>query len=249
MNNKSFAVVIPLANEAETFTLFSSMMIEVLNRVKADNSFLGEVFLVVDNVSKDNTYELCKDLHNSDTRFIPIWAPENRNVVDAYIRGYKEALKMEKYMYIIEMDGGMSHDPSAIPMFLRYLSEGHKCVFGSRFMNGGSIYDSNWRRTFLSKGGTLLSNLLLGTNFKDMTSGYMGFHSEVAKKIVEYGLLSKAHFYQTEVRYLLRKQRYIEAPIHYMAPSPRVSRNAIKNSIFVLLYYWFQRIKGRSHNL
>ena len=249
MNNKSFAVVIPLANESDTFSEFTSNLIEVIERVRDDNSFIGKVYFVVDNVSKDNTLQLCEELHKKDPRFIPIWAPENRNVVDAYLRGYKEALKTGEYMYIIEMDAGMSHDPNALPMFLRYLSEGHKCVFGSRFINGGSIYDSNWQRTVLSRGGTILSNILLGTHFKDMTSGYMGFHSEVAQKFVDYGLFSKAHFYQTEVRYLLRHQRYIEAPIHYMAPSPRVAPKAIINSFAVLFHYWWMRIKGLSVKL
>lgn len=246
MDKKKFAVVIPLANESDTFAEFSRLLIEVFDRVKEDNSFFGNAYLVVDNASKDNTMQLCKELNKRDSRFIPVWAPENRNVVDAYIRGYKEALKSGEYMYVLEMDGGMSHDPFAIPMFLRYLSEGHKCVFGSRFINGGSIYDSNWRRTLLSRGGTILSNYLLGTHFRDMTSGYMGFHVDVARKFVEYDLLSKAHFYQTEVRFLLKNERYIEAPIHYMAPSPRVSKKAIFNSFEVLFHYWMLRFKNKA---
>lgn len=249
MNKKKFAVVVPLANESDTFAEFTSILIEVFDRLETAGTFSGEAYFVVDNVSKDNTMQLCEELYARDSRFVPVWAPENRNVVDAYIRGYKEALMANKYAYIMEMDGGLSHDPSAIPMFLRYLSEGHKCVFGCRFMNGGSIYDSNWRRTVLSRGGTILSNLLLGTHFHDMTSGFMGFHADVASKFVEYGLLSKAHFYQTEVRYLLRAQRYIEAPIHYMAPSPRVSNKAIKNSFAVLFHYWGLRLTGKSIKL
>lgn len=238
--NKKFALVSPLANEEETFDEFISAIQDVLNDLAT-----GEVFLVVDNVSKDNTLKCCKQLEQQDPRFHTIWAPENRNVVDAYLRGYKEALKYD-FNYIIEMDGGMSHNPAAIPQFIRCLNEGHKCVFGSRFINGGSIYNSNWRRTVLSRGGTILSNLLLGTNMRDMTSGFMGFHADVARKFVEHGLLSKAHFYQTEVRYLLRYQQCIEVPIHYMAPSPRVSRKAIRNSFEVLLYYFYQRLTSKS---
>ncbi len=246
---KKYALVIPLANESDTFEKFSSLVSEVFNRIEHDSNLCGTAFLIVDNVSKDNTLDLCRQLESHDSRFRTVWAPENRNVVDAYLRGYREALKSEDFDYILEMDGGLSHDPAAIPMFLRHLSEGHKCVFGSRFINGGSIYDSNWRRTVLSRGGGILTNLLLGTSMKDMTSGYMGFHSDVAKKFVDYGLLSKAHFYQTEVRYLLRKQRYIEAPIHYMAPSPSVSSKAIKNSFSVLFHYFFQRLRGNGVSL
>ena len=244
MNNKTFAVVIPLANEEDTFDKFTSRLIETLDSIIQKST----VYMVIDNVSKDNTLQLCKELSARDSRFVTVWAPENRNVVDAYIRGYKEALK-GNFDYIIEMDGGLSHDPHALPMFIRNLNEGHNCVYGSRFINGGSIFDSNWKRSVLSRGGTILSNLLLGTGMKDMTSGYMGFHAEVARKFVEYGLLSKAHFYQTEVRYLLSKERSIEVPIHYMAPSPRVSDKAIKNSFSVLFHYFFLRLKNKSVTL
>ena len=236
----NFALVIPLANESDTLEIFATSL-----KKQLDYLGCGNVYMIVDNVSKDNTFELCKQLEESDNRFFAIWASENRNVVDAYLRGYKEALKKD-YDYIIEMDGGLSHDPSALPMFLRNLQEGHDCVFGSRFINGGSIVDSNWRRTLLSRGGTILTNFLLGTRMKDMTSGYMGFKADVARKFAEYQLLSKAHFYQTEVRYLLREQRCIEVPIHYVAPSPRVSSKAVKNSFSVLFHYFFKRIIGKS---
>jgi hypothetical protein len=89
-----------------------------------------------------------------------------------------------------------------------------------RFINGGSINDSSIKRVFLSKAGTILSNILLGTKMYDMTSGFQGFHASIVKKFLAYNLLSKAHFYQTELRYLLRKTRYAEIPIHYRAPSP-----------------------------
>jgi dolichol-phosphate mannosyltransferase len=134
-------------------------------------------------------------------------------------------------------------------MFLRVLNEGNECAFGSRFINGGSIWQSSFKRTFLSRTGTILSNILLGTKMKDMTSGFQGFHREIVKELLDYNLLSKAHFYQTEVRYLLRKKRYIEVPIHYRAPSPSVSKRAISNSISVLMHYFIERLKFRSRSL
>jgi dolichol-phosphate mannosyltransferase len=144
------------------------------------------------------------------------------------------------------MDAGLSHDPKALPMFIRVLNEGNECAFGSRFVSGGSIKDSNWKRTLLSRFGTILSNLLLGTKMHDMTSGYQGFHAGIVEKFVEYKLLSKAHFYQTELRYLLRKSHYVEIPIDYRAPSSSVSKKAIYNSIDVLFHYFVLRLKFRS---
>ena len=236
----NFAVIIPMANEQEDFHPFVSSLTEILNMLEC-----GKVYFVVDKVSKDNTLGLCKSLSMTDSRFVTVWAPENKNVVDAYIKGYKEALRM-KHEIIIEMDAGLSHDPKALPMFLRVLNEGNECAFGSRFINGGSIYDSNWKRTFLSRFGTILSNILLGTKMYDMTSGFQGFHFNIVEKFVDYKILSKAHFYQTELRYLLRKSRYAEIPIHYQAPSPRISKKAIFNSFIVLFHYFILRLKFKS---
>jgi dolichol-phosphate mannosyltransferase len=243
MQNKPWALVVPMANESAEFDPF-------ISQVKAALDFIsrGQVFLVVDNASKDNTLELCRQTSVVDSRFITVWAPENKNVVDAYIRGYKEALKTDAE-YIIEMDAGLSHDPSVLNQFLEHLSNGFKCVYGSRFIEGGSMGDSPANRKSLSKTGTLLANILLGTNLDDMTSGYQGFHRSIVKLFTSYPLRSKAHFYQTEIRYLLRKHKSVEIPIHYKAPSPSVSKNAIKNSIESLLYYFYRRLTFRPVSL
>ncbi|MBL0047338.1 MAG: glycosyltransferase [Bacteroidetes bacterium] len=225
-----------MANEERDFDVFITELKKVFDRLQS-----GKAYLVVDNASKDRTLQLCQNLSREDNRFETVWAPENKNVVDAYIRGYREAYK-NKHEFIIEMDAGMSHDPNSIPMFLRVLNEGNECAFGSRFMNGGSMGDSPFTRRTLSKMGTVLSNILLGTKLYDMTSGFQGFHAKVVGELLNYQLLSKAHFYQTEVRYLMRKKRFAEVPIHYQAPSPSVSQKAISNSISVLKYYFFQRL-------
>ena len=168
--------------------------------------------------------------------------------VDAYMNGFREALN-DGHEIIIEMDGGLSHDPRAIPAFLRALNEGNDCAFGSRYINGGSMVDSPFKRRFLSKGGSILAQWLLGAKLADMTSGFQAFRRSVLLKAVDYPLLSKAHFYQTELRHLLRKEKLIEVPIHYRAPSPRVSSGAIRNSLSVLLRYFLLRLIGKSPSI
>jgi dolichol-phosphate mannosyltransferase len=232
-----------MANEENDFDAFIAELVKVIDKLQG-----GKVFLVVDTISRDRTLNLCRDLSDRDGRFVTVWAPENRNVVDAYLRGYREALA-DGNDFIIEMDAGLSHDPHALPMFLRVLNEGNECVFGSRFINGGSIFASNWRRTFLSRIGTLLANILLGTRMYDMTSGFQGFHAGIVRSFIDYPLLSKAHFYQTELRYLLRHTRFAEIPIHYRAPSPSVSRKAVANSLAVLWHYFLLRLQGKAASI
>lgn len=241
--DNNWAVVVPMANEEPYFVPFVTALSRVLDRLQS-----GRVYLVVDTVSRDRTLELCRELSQRDPRFVTIWAPENRNVVDAYMRGYRAAYEAGHEL-IIEMDAGLSHDPRALPMFLRVLNAGNECAFGSRYINGGSMTDSPLKRRILSKGGSILANLLLGMRLKDMTSGYLGFHRHIVGALLSYPLRSTAHFYQTEVRCLSRHTRYMEVPIHYKAPSPRVSRGAIRNAFAVLLYYFVQRLLGQAPEL
>ena len=236
----NFAIVTPMANEEKEFDEYTAALAAELDKIQS-----GRVYMVIDNVTKDRTLDMARALSVRDDRFVTIWAPENRNIVHAYLRGYREALA-NGHDIIIEMDAGLSHDPRAIPMFLRVLNEGNECAFGSRFINGGSIYKSNFQRTFLSKVGTYMSTILLGTTMHDMTSGYQGFHANVVVQFMAYPLKSTAHFYQTELRYLLRKKRFAEIPIHYRAPSPSVSESAVKNSLSTLWHYFKLRLAGKA---
>lgn len=239
----NWAVVIPMANEEADFAPFVEQLSAAMDYLEG-----GTVYFVVDEASKDRTYELCQEIEAKDPRYHTVWAPENRNVVDAYLRGFREALD-RGHEIIIEMDGGLSHDPRALSAFLRALHEGNDCAFGSRYINGGSMVDSAWQRRLLSKGGSTLARILLGVRFEDMTSGYQAFRREILLRVMERPLLSRAHFYQTELRYLLRREKAIEVPIHYRAPSPRVSQNAIKNSFAVLGHFTWLRITGRAASL
>jgi len=238
MTNKplDFAVIVPLANEAPTLT-------ELTNRLKEqlDNLAGGKVYLVVDDASTDDTLALCRIIEKNDNRFVAVYESQNKNVVDAYLRGYKAAFD-NGHTFIIEMDGGLSHDPATLPYFIEAFKNGFDCVYGSRFTAGGAMKDSNFKRRFLSRGGTLLANSLLGTRMSDMTSGYQGFSRDIVKKILDYGLKSKAHFYQTEVRYLLRHKKSTEIAIVYRAPSPSVSTGAITDSLKNLGYYLINRL-------
>jgi dolichol-phosphate mannosyltransferase len=239
----NWAVVIPLANEENELLALVEALQAIMDHLEG-----GRIYFVIDGVSKDRTLELCRETAAADGRFTVLWIPENRSVVDAYINGFKHALAAG-HEILIEMDGGLSHDPRAIPALLRALNEGNDCAFGSRYINGGSMVDSPFTRRFLSKGGSVLARWLLGVRMADLTSGYQAFRRQILESLVTYPLRSRAHFYQTEVRYLLRSSKWIEVPIHYRAPSPSVSQGAIRNSFAVLAYYTARRVAGKSARL
>lgn len=220
-------VICPMANEGQDGVRFVEAALEQSARCRKTT-----FFAVLDKVTTDNSVELLREYARIEPRLEVVWAPENRNVVDAYVRGYREAVAAG-CDWILEIDAGFSHRPEQIPTFLRVMEDGYDCVFGSRFAPGGSM-ERSLKRYLVSRGGTLLANLLLGTRLSDMTSGYELFSHSALSAVLEIGIQSRAHFFQTEIRTYCRNLRFAEVPIHYKSPSPRLGSSSIKDAFHQL---------------
>ena len=218
-------VIIPLANEEATVAAFLQ---DILIRIGAED----RIFCVLDTVSKDRTRELVQDAARDDSRICEVWAPENRCVVDAYFRGYRAALDAG-CAWILEMDGGYSHKPAEIPRFIEAMQQGVDFIAGSRFCSGGK-YRGRWSRYLLSRAGSMAANLMLGTTMSDMTSGFECFSRRTLQYVVEQGVRSRAHFFQTEIRFMLHNHNWCEVPISYDNPSRSVGSGAITESLRTL---------------
>ncbi len=232
-------IICPMANEKDT-------AVEFVNAVLSKCGGFGRVsfFVVFDNSCKDGTVDLLKDLAKDVSALKVVWAPENKCVVDAYIRGYKEALAAGAD-WILEIDAGFSHQPDEMPQFFEKMADGFDCVFGSRFCEGGSFTDSPWRRRFISRGGTILANLMLDTKLADMTSGFEMFTNQSLTKVLKKGIRSKGHFFQTEIKAYCRKMKVTEVPIHYRRPSENVNTAVLVDSFKNLFALFLRRLKGQ----
>jgi dolichol-phosphate mannosyltransferase len=239
-DKKKLYFVIPLANESETLKQFYEAIVKVISPY--ENRLAVKIFFVVDHASIDNTRDIVESLEKDDRRVSLVWSPENKNVVDAYVAGFRTALKSGAD-YVLEMDGGFSHLPEEIPLFIEKLLQGYDCVFGSRFVEAGGL-EMSLKRLILSKGGTLASNILLGMKMKDTTSGFEGFKAAVLGDILSRELVSTGHFIQTEIRFRARNSNYIEVPIHYANASKRVSLQSILNSLWGLTVCFAERLVG-----
>lgn len=233
-------IVCPVANEAATIREFVNAVLEQCNQAGFGSVIL---FAVFDNVSKDNTLEQLRELAAKQSQVRVVWAPENRCVTDAYLRGYREALSAN-CDWILEIDAGYSHQPSDIPQFFKKMADGYTCVFGSRFCDGGQMADSSPQRRLISRGGTLLTNLLLGTRLKDMTSGFELFSRAALEGVLAEGVHSRGPFFQTEIRTYCHRLRIAEVPIDYRAPSHHINRAELKDAFTNLWRLFRLRTSG-----
>jgi dolichol-phosphate mannosyltransferase len=111
--NLHLGIVSPIANEGAASTRF---VVEVLKQCARwrDVSF----FSVLDRATTDNSLALLRELAASEPRLKVVGAPDNQCVVDAYIRGYREALAA-RTDWILEMGAGFSHQPEDHTAVLR----------------------------------------------------------------------------------------------------------------------------------
>lgn len=238
-HNLSLAVVCPMASEGSAAVTFVNAVLDQCREFRT-RRFLA----ILDHASKDNTRELLSEHAKTVSDLNVIWAPENRNVVDAYVRGYCEALALQPD-WILEIDAGFSHRPSDIPQFFAKMAEGYDCVFGSRFCPGGAM-DANIARYWLSYGGTVLANLLLGTQLRDMTSGFELFTRESLEFVLRRGIKSHGPFFQTEIKTYCRHLAIAEVPIHYRAPSHPIGRPAVTDALRNLWRLFRLRLAGQA---
>ena len=223
---KKTIVVMPVANEEETM----EQLLDELLALPHDNLF---IYPVIDNYSKDRTEEIIRKKEARTGRVKCIFYKESRGVITCYLEGFRQALA-DGAEWIIEMDGGLSHLPKELPQFIEKLERGYDCVWGSRFIKGGEMSHLPFYRRVLSQGGTFLSNFVLGTKLKDMTSGYEAFTRETMEKMNLDAILSRGHMYQTEMRYYCRKLRTVEVPIHYVGGASSLKAASVTEALKLL---------------
>ena len=218
-------VAVPLANEEATIHGF-------LDRVLAHLQSQDRVYCVLDNVCRDRTRDIVSERSARDRRVVLVWSPLNRCVVDAYFAGYRAAYN-DGCQWILEMDGGFSHLPEQIPAFLAGMEQGYDFVGGSRYLRGGR-HKSPWNRVLISRGGTVLARRLLHAQMTDMTSGFECFSRRAMGMVLQAGVASKANFFQTEIRWMMHRLRWLEVPISYENPNVHIGRSSIREAFRIL---------------
>jgi dolichol-phosphate mannosyltransferase len=238
LGKKSIAVVTPMANEKETAELFLREVEEVLEGVGR-----FKIFTIFDKACTDGSVDLVRRLSKVDPRIQLVWSPDNTSIVDAYLRGYSEAIASGAD-WILEIDAGYSHQPREIPNFIAAMQAGHDCAFGSRFCTGGRVIDPSFRRYAVSKGGTLLTNLLVGTKLHDMTSGFEMFTRHALERAIGGGLQSRGPFFQTEIKVRCRNMNIVEVPISYRFTTSTIRRGSLVDALGVLAKLFKLRLAG-----
>ena len=234
-------VCLPTYNERENL----EVMVQALGQV-LDTSHDG--VLVIDDSSPDGTGEIADRLAREYPWVSVLHRERKEGIGPAYIAGFRRLLA-EGAELILEMDCDFSHDPADVPRLIA-ATEDADLVLGSRYVPGGGTENWGFVRRFVSRGGCLYAQILLGVRVRDLTGGFKCFRREALEAIDLDAVAARGYGFQIETTYrVLRKGlRVREIPIRFVerrAGASKMTGSIVAEAMWKVPALRWQALTGR----
>ena len=224
------AVVVPTLNESENI----SKLIETVFGLYPEIHIL-----VVDDHSPDGTSAIVQGLQSKHPNLMLLERTRHPGLGCSYRDGFRQALAQPWCRALVMMDADFSHDPAVIGHLLAKLAD-HDVVVGSRYTQGGSVKNWNWRRRILSRGANLYVCAVLWLPVFDATAGFIGVRREALETIPYGATISNGYAFLVELKYLLGRfrLRFTEHPIAFDERREGQSKMSVGNVWESVLLPW-----------
>ena len=170
------SIVIPAHNEEGNLEALLHKLVPVLERYKETDDY--EIILVDDN-STDNTPCIVDNFSNNNSCIKAVHRTDTPGFGNAIKTGFKHATGD----IIIPVMGDLSDEPEDIPKLVGKIEEGYDIVYGSRFIDGGTIDDYPAAKMFANRLFNNIVRLLFGIRHKDVTNAFKAYRREALDKI------------------------------------------------------------------
>jgi glycosyltransferase involved in cell wall biosynthesis len=175
MSRPTLSIVIPVYNEEGNVPELQKAIAKVLDEHKID----AEVILV-DDGSKDRSWEQIKEVAAKDPRFRSLKFKFNCGETAATDAGLRAA----SGQYVMTMDADLQNDPADIPAFLAAIEKGVDCVCGTRVATRGK--GDSFVRVASSRIANAVRNKLSQDTITDAGCTYRCFKRECVDKLKLY---------------------------------------------------------------
>jgi dolichol-phosphate mannosyltransferase len=196
----------------------------------------GDRVLVVDDRSPDGTGEIADHLA-AEHEFVDVLHRERKDGLGpAYLAGFRRALA-DGAELVLEMDCDFSHDPADVLRLVAAVEKGADLALGSRYVPGGSVGNWGLVRRFISRGGSIYAQVLIGTRIRDLTGGFKCYRRAVLERIDLDAIASRGYAFQIETTYRALRAgfRVVEIPIRFVdreAGGSKMSRSIVLEAIW-----------------
>lgn len=232
-------VIIPTYNEIENI---EKIIISVLKQ-----DLIIEI-LVVDDSSPDGTGNIVRENKKNNPRLHLLQRKGKLGLGSAYVAGFKWALK-NNFDYIFEMDADFSHDPAALPTFLKEIKK-YDLVIGSRYVKGVSVINWPMSRLLLSYFANIYASVVTNCKIKDLTGGFKCFRKKVLQTLNLDKIHSDGYSFQIEIDFKVYSKGFKikEIPIIFadrMEGKSKMSRKIVYEAIFMVWRLRFAKLFRR----
>ena len=171
----NISVIIPLKDEAESLPELTSW----IKKVMEANAYSYEVILI-DDGSRDNSWEVINEIHAADERFKGIKFKRNYGKSAALNVGFREA----EGDVVITMDADLQDSPDEIPsLFRKVMHEGYDLVSGWKKKRFDNVLTKNIPSKFFNA----VTRKMSGIQLNDFNCGLKAYTNDVIKNIEVYG--------------------------------------------------------------
>ncbi len=202
------SIIVPLYNEEDNILV----VLDLLEKVKYPAFISGYEVIVVDDCSKDRSYEKVKNAYTSSKTIKLIAQQRNQGKGAAVKKGFQEA----KGDILLIQDADLELDPNDIPQLLSAMNELNvQFINGSRYLPGPVRPLSSYRRYLANRLFTFLTSVLVNVKLTDMACGYKLIDRKLLEQIV---LREKRFGFEAELILKAlrnRKNNIAEVPVRY----------------------------------
>jgi len=232
---------LPTYNERENLEPMISALGDVLDTER-------DRVVVIDDASPDGTGEIADRLA-AQLQWVSVLHREHKEGIGpAYIAGFRWALA-EGAELVLEMDCDFSHRPADVPRLIA-ASDDADLVLGSRYAPGGGTENWGLVRRFVSRGGCLYAQILLGMHVRDLTGGFKCFRRGALEAINLDALSAHGYAFQIETTYRVRRAglRVREVPITFVerrAGASKMTGSIVAEAIWKVPLLRLRALVGR----
>ena len=231
--NKDISIVISLYNEAESLP----ELLRWIRQVMEKEGYQYEI-IMVDDGSRDGSWETIKEAASSDSHIRGISFRRNYGKSAALFHGFKAA----EGRVVVTMDADLQDSPEEIPEMYRMVTEeGFDIVSGWKKQR----FDNKLTKNLPSKLYNATARRITGIKLHDMNCGLKAYRNEVVKNVEVYG---EMHRY---IPYLAKNagfDKITEKPVQHQKRKYGKSKFGLErfvNGFLDLISLWFLSTFGK----
>lgn len=201
--------------------------------------------VVVDDGSKDGTWETLGRLATSISELVPVRNAGPHGFGRAIQRGMAAATGDA----IVIMMADASDDDRDVVRYWNVLNEGYDCAFGSRFIKGGGTIDYPPLKWILNRMANLFIRFLFGIRLNDTTNAFKAYRRSVIDGCQP---ILSPHFNLTvelPLKAIVRGYSWKVIPITWRNRRTGVAKLKIREMgsryFFIVAYVWLEKYFSR----